>query len=126
MICESGRCSTYQYGRGGSKPTILRFQPGVEQAPQIQIEGGPFTPSGVVRFTIDGERISEGKASILGAESGGDLVLEPDDVTYGLARQMQAGRFLELAVPRSGASETVEFDLHGFTEALRRVIVGER
>lgn len=121
VVCHSDSCNAYQYGVGGSKPTILRFEPGVEEAPQIRIEGGPFTPSGEVRFTIDGEWISGGLASTLGAESGVDLVLELDDITYGLARQMKVGKVLELTVPRGETPETVEFDLDGFTAALHRV-----
>lgn len=88
----------------------------------MRIEGGPFTPSGEVRFSIDGGWDAGGTASVLRASSGGDLILEPDDITYGLARKMKNGKLLELTVPRGEDSEIIEFGLEGFAEALHRVI----
>lgn len=122
VVCQAGSCNAYQYGRGGSVPTIVRVKPGVPKAPEIRVEGGPFTPSGEVRFTIDGEWVTGGLASTLRAESGDDLVLEPDDITCALARRMKKGILLELTVPRGGSVERVKFDLDGFAEALGQVI----
>ena len=122
VFCESGSCSSaYQYGRGGSRPTILRVSRGMGESPEILVEGGPFTPSGEVAFAIDGEFVSGGLASTLQAGSGDDLVLSPDDITYTLARRMRLGTTMVLTVPRAQGSETVEFDLDGFEEALRQV-----
>jgi len=122
VFCESGSCnSAYQYGRGGSLPTILRFRRGIEAAPEILVEGGPFTPSGEVAFAIDGEYVTGGLASVLQAGSGDDLVLSPDDITYALARRMQKGTTMVLTVPRGQGAETIEFDLDGFSEALSRI-----
>lgn len=122
VFCESGSCvSAYQYGVGGSVPTILRFKRGDGSAPEIFIEGGPFVPTGDVNFTIDGKLVSSGRASIMQAADGDDLCLPPDDITIGLARQMGKGRTLQLTVPRARGAETVKFDLDGFAEALQRV-----
>lgn len=122
VFCESGLCnSAYQYGRGGSVPTILRVKRGMDESPEILVEGGPFTPSGEVAFLIDGEFVTGGLASTLQAGSGDDLVFPPDDITYALARRMRLGTTMVLTVPRAQGSETVEFDLDGFEEALRQV-----
>lgn len=121
VVCEADSCNAYQYGVGGSKPTILRFEPGVEKAPQIRIEGGPFSASGQVRFSVDGQWVTAGLASSLGVTERGDLVMESDDITYGLARQMSEGKLLVLTVPRGEEEQSVEFDLEGFKEALRRI-----
>jgi len=122
VFCESGSCvSAYQYGVGGSVPTILRFKRGDGSAPEIFIEGGPFVPTGDVNFTIDGKLVSSGRASIMQVVDGDDLYLPPDDITIGLARQMKKGRALQLTVPRERGAETIEFDLDGFAEALQRV-----
>ena len=122
VFCESGSCaSAYQYGQGGSVPTILRFKRGDGSAPEVFIEGGPFVPTGDVNFTIDGKLVSSGRASIMQAAEGEDLYLPPDDITLGLARQMKKGRTLQLTVPRERGAETIDFDLDGFAEALQRV-----
>ncbi len=122
VFCEPGSCvSAYQYGRGGSVPTILRFKRGDGSAPEIFIEGGPFVPTGDVIFTIDGKLVSSGRASIIQAVDGDDLYLPSDDITIGLARQMEKGGTLQLTVPRERGAETIDFDLDGFAEALQRV-----
>ncbi len=121
VVCQAGSCNVYQYGRGGSRPTILRLMSGIERAPEIVIEGGPFTPSGEVRFTVDGEWVTGGLVSTMSAHEDDNLVLPPDDITHGLARRMEKGKTLELTVPRGQEVETIEFDLDGFGEALRRI-----
>ena len=122
VFCESGSCdSAYQYGRGGSVPTILRVKRGMDRSPEILVEGGPFTPSGEVAFAIDGKFVTGGLVSTLQTGSGDDLVLSPDDITYSLARRMQKGATMVLTVPRGQGAETIEFDLEGFSEALSRI-----
>jgi len=120
--CEPGQCvSAYQYGVGGSVPTILRFESGPGGAPEVFIEGGPFVSSGEVKFTIDGKNVTAGPASAMGAETEGDLHFPPDDITLGLAQSMKKGRALQLTVPRERGSEIIEFYLDGFAEAYRRL-----
>lgn len=122
VFCDSGACeSAYQYGRGGSRPTIIRVVRGDTSAPEILVEGGPFVPTGEVKFAVDGDYLTGGLVSTLEAATGGDLDLPPDDITYTLVRRMQNGTTLQLTVPRAQGAETVEFDLEGFGDALRRL-----
>ena len=102
-------------------PTILRFKRGDGSAPEVFIEGGPFVPTGEVKFAIDGKLVSIGRASIMQAAEGDDLYLPPDDNNLGLARQMKKGRTLQLTVLRERGAETIDFDLDGFAEALQRI-----
>ena len=47
------------------------------------------------------------------------LVLEPDDITLGLSRQMKKAASLSIEVPSSRAVETIEFGLDGIAEVRR-------
>ena len=49
------------------------------------------------------------------------LVLEPDDITLGLSRQMKKAASLSIEVPTSRAVETIEFGPDGDGAALERV-----
>lgn len=123
VFCESGSCaSAYQYGRGGSVPTIIRVKLSEEGFPEILVEGGPFTASGSVDFIIDGKLVVSGRASLVKAETGDDLRFPPgDDITDGLIRAMKKGKALRLNVVRERGQETIDFDLDGFTAALDKL-----
>ncbi len=123
VFCEAGLCgSAYQYGRGGSQPTFIRVKLSEEGYPEILVEGGPFTASGSVDFTVDEKLVASGRASLVQAETGDDLRFPPgDDITDGLIGAMKKGRTLQLSVVRNGNKETIEFDLDGFTTALDKL-----
>ncbi len=123
VFCEAGLCgSAYQYGRGGSAPTFIRVKLTRNGSPELLVEGGPFTASGSVEFIIDGKRVVSGQASLVKAETGDDLRFPPgDDITDGLIRAMKKGRALQLSVVRDGEKETIDFDLDGFTTALKKL-----
>lgn len=121
VMCQEETCTAYQYGEGGSKPVILRVKRGMPPAPEMLIEGGPFDASGLVKFIIDGKDIGGGPAAP-GREGEIDpIVLESDDITLGLSRQMKKAARLTIEVPTIRGSETIDFDLDGYSAAMKRV-----
>jgi hypothetical protein len=121
VMCENKTCVAYQYGVGGSAPVILRVKRGIPPAPEMLIEGGPFGASGLVKFIIDGKDIGGGPAAP-GREGEIDtIVLESDDITLGLSRQMKKATQLTIEVPTTKGAETIDFGLDGYSAAMDRV-----
>jgi hypothetical protein len=111
----------YQIGTGGAAPVIPRVMRGLPPAPEMHIEGGPFDAAGLVRFILDGRDRGGGPAAPGRTGTVGTIVLEPDDITLGLSRQMKQAASLSIEVPASRGTETIEFDLDGYGTALERV-----
>ena len=121
VMCDNGDCSAYQVGTGGAAPVILRVMRGDPSAPEIHIEGGPFEAAGLVRFIIDGKDRGGGPAAPGRTGTIDTIVLEPDDITLGLSRQMKQAGSLSIEVPASRGVETIGFGLDGYGAVLERV-----
>jgi hypothetical protein len=120
-MCENDVCNAYQIGTGGAAPVILRVMHGEPPAPEMHIEGGPFDAAGLVRFIIDGRDRGGGPAGPGRTGTIDAIVLEPDDVTLGLSRQMTEAATLSIEVPSARGAETIAFGLKGYGAALERV-----
>jgi hypothetical protein len=121
VMCENGVCNAYQIGTGGAAPVILRVLRGDPPAPEVHIEGGPFDAAGLVSFILDGRDRGGGPAAPGRTGTIDTIVLEPDDITLGLSRQMKKAASLSIEVPSSRGAETIEFGLDGYGAALERV-----
>ena len=108
-------------GTGGAAPVILRVLRGEPPAPEMHIEGGPFDAAGLVSFILDGKDRGGGPAAPGRTGTIDTIVLEPDDITLGLSRQMKKAASLSIEVPSSRGAETIEFGLDGYGAALERV-----
>ena len=121
VMCEDKTFTAYQYGIGGSAPIILRVKRGMPPAPEMLIDGGPFDASGLVKFVIDGKDIGGGPAAPGRDGEIDPIVLESDDITLGLSRQMKKAARLTIEVPTTRGAETIDFDLDGYSAAMKRV-----
>ena len=111
VMCENGVCNAYQIGTGGTAPVILRMMRGEPPAPEMHIEGGPFDAAGLVSFILDGRDRGGGPAAPGRTGTIDTIVLEPDDITLGLSRQMKKAASLSIEVPATRGAETIEFGL---------------
>jgi hypothetical protein len=121
VMCEGKVCTAYQLGTGGAAPVVLRVKRGEPPAPEMRIEGGPFDAAGLVKLIIDGRDVGGGPAAPGRAGEIDTIVLEPDDITLGLSRQMKEAASLSIEVPSSRGAETIEFGLDGYGAALESV-----
>ena len=83
-----GRGNAYQIGTGGAAPVILRVMRADPPTPEMHIEGGPFDGAGLVGFILDGTYRDGGPAAPGRSGAVETIVLEPDDITLGLSRQI--------------------------------------
>lgn len=72
---------------------------GEPPAPEIHIEGGPFDAAGLVSFILDSRDRGGGPAAPGRTGTIDTIVLEPDDITLGLSRQMTKAASLSIEVP---------------------------
>jgi len=82
-------------------------------APEMHIEGGPFDAAGLVGFIVDGRYCGGGPAAPGRTGTIDTIVLEPDDITLGLSRQIKKGQPVARGALKQGA-ETIEFGLDAY------------
>lgn len=126
VLCEQQSCDAYQVGHAAaSVPTILRAVRQKGTTPQLLIEGGPFDPSGMVEFNVDGREVGGGPAQPLLDESGKAMIIGPDNLSVSLAEQMAKGERLSITVSSAQGIENIEYDLDGFGKALSKISMRE-
>ena len=96
-----GPATPNQIGTVGAAPVILRVMRGKPPAPKVHIECGPFDAARPVSFVIDGRDRGGGPAAPGRTGTIDTIVVEPDDITLGLSRQMEKAASLSIEVSAS-------------------------
>lgn len=117
--CEGTACAIVQTGVAAQRPTLLRIEPREGTNARITIERAGLPADGMLEIYMDGEQISAGPIAPLRAASGDRLVMEPDDITLGLLRQME--RHKNMVVLFAGEDRGVEFRLEQLAAARKEI-----
>lgn len=123
LRCVPG-CLLEQVGAGTSRRTLLRLEPDASGNATITIERISVPKTGTFSIYMDGDTIAGGPVAVLAAKGGKQLVMQPDDVTLGLIKQMKTHHNMVVSFP--GEERGVEIHLDRFAEAWARVTAARK
>lgn len=115
LRCEPAPCALEQIGIGTTHRTVLRIEPDAPPNARIIIDRPGLPHTGTFTVYMDGDMITAGQIANVRARSASRLVLEPDDITLGLLRQMAKHQNMVISFP--GAERGVEIHLDDFSRA---------
>ena len=114
-------CWIEQPSVGANRPTLLKLRTAGDGNAEITIERKSIARSGTLTVYMDGETISAGPIAPLSTKGPGRIVMDPDDITLGLMKQM--GRHKRMVLSFPGEERGAEYGLDQFDEAWRQLQV---
>lgn len=118
--CQLKACAITQRGIGAQSPSFLKIEKIDAYNARIILEQKGLAAEGKVEIYMDGDLISSGQMAAMRAPSGDHLVMEPDDITLGLLRQMSEHKNMVIIVP--GEARGIEFHLDQFAKARKAAL----
>lgn len=115
LSCQPAPCALEQVGVGTSRRTVLRIEPVAAPNARIIVDRPGLPRTGTFTIYMDGELITSGPIAPVRDKSRSLLMLEPDDITLGLLRQMARHKNMVISFP--GAERGVEIHLEDFGRA---------
>lgn len=118
--CQKNACSLSQAGVGAQRPSLLKIEKIDAGNARIVLERQGLAADGVLEIYMDGNLISSGPMAAMRAPSGDRLVMEPDDITAGLMRQIGRHKNMVIIVP--GEERGIELHLDQFAAARKAAL----
>ncbi len=118
VSCREGQCAMEQTGVAAQRPTRLKLEPQPDGNARVSIERAGLPRTGLMAIYMDGDEISKGPLAPL-RKGPNLLVMEPDDITLGLLRQMARHKNMVITLP--GEERGVEFHVEDFGAAMREL-----
>ncbi|MEZ5818667.1 MAG: SH3 domain-containing protein [Hyphomicrobiaceae bacterium] len=118
LSCDGSVCAMEQDGIATAKRTTFRVQPTPDGNARISIVRSAWPKEGALSIYMDGDEIMQGAIAPLlkGADR---IVLDRDDLSLGLMRQMARHKNMVLSFP--GEKRGVEFRVEAFATAKVRL-----
>jgi hypothetical protein len=117
--CDGTSCALEQVGIGSRRRTVLRIELQGDGNARFIFEAPRLPKSGTLSMYMDGTQVSAGPIGPVRSKTGSRLVLDPDDITAGLLRQMPGHKNMVVSWP--GEERGVELHLDDFAEARERL-----